>query len=67
VKSLQKVAWNSKSESPQDICEQCHDTGFCGDMGPGVRGNHEYGPCDCDPAARGRRELARKASKEAKP
>ena len=28
-------------------CEECHDTGYFGDMGPGRAGNNEYVPCDC--------------------
>lgn len=28
-------------------CDECHDTGYFGDMGPGRAGNNEYVPCDC--------------------
>ena len=28
-------------------CEQCHDTGWYGDNGPGMAGNREYMPCEC--------------------
>lgn len=28
-------------------CEECHDTGYFGDYGPGIRGNNEWTPCDC--------------------
>lgn len=28
-------------------CEMCHDTGYYGDMGPGIKGNREYIPCEC--------------------
>jgi hypothetical protein len=28
-------------------CEQCHDTGWYGDNGPGIKGNREYQPCEC--------------------
>lgn len=28
-------------------CEQCRDTGWYGDNGPGIRGNREYVPCEC--------------------
>lgn len=28
-------------------CDECHDTGHIGDMGPGRAGNNEYVPCDC--------------------
>lgn len=31
-------------------CLECKDTGWVGDIGPGIRGNHEYMPCDCMPA-----------------
>ncbi len=57
------VSWNTRSESPQDFCEQCHDTGFAGDNGPGGCGswNYEYAACDCDPVARLRRQRAREA------
>jgi hypothetical protein len=27
-------------------CEHCHDTGWYGDNGPGIRGNNEYMACD---------------------
>jgi hypothetical protein len=27
-------------------CEYCHDTGWYGNNGPGMRGNSEYHPCD---------------------
>ena len=30
-------------------CEDCMDTGWCGDNGPGIRGNREYHPCHCRP------------------
>ncbi len=59
------VSWNTRSESPQDFCEQCHDTGFAGDNGPGGCGswNNEYAACDCDPVARLRRQQAREVLK----
>lgn len=28
-------------------CEDCHDTGYVGDMGPGIIGNREWHECDC--------------------
>jgi len=28
-------------------CDQCHDTGWYGDNGPGIKGNREYCPCEC--------------------
>lgn len=28
-------------------CDDCHDTGWYGDNGPGIRGNREYAPCEC--------------------
>lgn len=27
------------------MCDECNDTGFVGDLGPGVRGNNEIEPC----------------------
>jgi len=29
------------------VCEDCRDTGYRGDIGPGIRGNHEYEECHC--------------------
>ena len=28
-------------------CETCHDTGWTGDNGPGIKGNRYYHPCEC--------------------
>jgi hypothetical protein len=28
-------------------CDECRDTGYFGDNGPGIRGNNEYTECDC--------------------
>ena len=28
-------------------CESCHDTGWYGDNGPGIKGNREYIRCEC--------------------
>lgn len=28
-------------------CELCHDTGWYGDNGPGIKGNREYIRCEC--------------------
>ena len=28
-------------------CEQCQDTGWYGDNGPGIKGNREYIRCEC--------------------
>ena len=28
-------------------CEDCNDTGWYGDNGPGIKGNKEYGKCEC--------------------
>jgi len=28
-------------------CEVCHDTGWYGDNGPGIKGNREYQRCEC--------------------
>jgi len=37
-------------------CESCNDTGWCGDNGPGIRGNREYYPCeDCTAVERAQR------------
>lgn len=47
------------SENQDEYCEECRDTGFGGDMGPGVRGNREYGPCSCDQFSRIIRKLKR--------
>lgn len=40
-------------------CKDCNDTGFYGDNGPGIKGNSEYVPCDCDPTKRARRRLGK--------
>jgi hypothetical protein len=29
------------------VCEDCRDTGYAGDIGPGMAGNHEYVECHC--------------------
>lgn len=34
-----------KPETP--FCEECEDTCFVGDNGPGIFGNTEFLPCDC--------------------
>jgi len=28
-------------------CEECNDTGWLGDIGPGIDGNNEIDRCDC--------------------
>lgn len=28
-------------------CDLCHDTGWYGDNGPGIKGNRESYPCEC--------------------
>ena len=28
-------------------CEECRDTGYYGDNGPGIKGNTEYSECEC--------------------
>ena len=28
-------------------CEECQDTGYYGDNGPGMYGNNEVTPCEC--------------------
>jgi len=28
-------------------CETCHDIGWYGDNGPGIKGNREYQRCEC--------------------
>jgi len=53
------VGYNTDSESPEDFCEECMDTGWGGDHGPGWRGNNEIGPCACNPKLRARRNIAR--------
>jgi len=63
---MKEIPWDSKSESPEDMCEQCHDTGWGGDIGPGMRGNNELNQCDCNVMARSRRRSARAKAKEAK-
>ena len=57
------VRFDTDSESPEDFCEECHDTGFGGDLGPGWRGNNEIGPCACDQRKRARRNNARRNAK----
>lgn len=38
----------SPSGSPRAVaCEDCQDTGYVGDNGPGIRGNREYQECGC--------------------
>jgi len=33
-------------------CEMCHDTGYYGDFGVGIKGNNEYIPCECRQASK---------------
>ena len=33
-------------------CEKCHDTGYYGDLGVGIKGNNEYIPCECRQAVK---------------
>lgn len=54
------VSFRTMSEDPNDFCEECHDTGYVGDNGPGIRGNREYAPCECDFVARNKRKIARR-------
>lgn len=54
------VRYNTESESPDDMCEECHDTGWGGDMGPGWKGNHEVQRCHCNEKKRCIRVLKRK-------
>jgi hypothetical protein len=57
---MNKVPYNTTSENPTDFCENCLDTGLCGDLGPGgAKYNHEYHECDCNPVYRARRLIAR--------
>jgi hypothetical protein len=56
------VSFRTLSTDPQDFCEDCHDTGYAGDNGPGKAGNREYVPCPCDFQARHKRNQARKES-----
>jgi hypothetical protein len=32
---------------PRKYCPDCEGTGWCGDNGPGIKGNSEYNRCDC--------------------
>lgn len=57
------VRFNTESESPDDMCEECHDTGWGGDINPGIKGNYEVQPCDCDEQKRAIRVLKRKETK----
>ena len=54
------VGFKTDSESPSDFCEECMDTGWGGDHGPGWRGNNEVGPCACNEQKRARRNIARR-------
>lgn len=56
-----KVPFSTDSESPNDVCEECLDTGWGGDHGPGLRGNNEVAPCACNQMKRARRNIARRA------
>lgn len=44
----------------EQIAELCHDTGYYGDKQPGIKGNREYQPCECNAMYRCRRVLARR-------
>ena len=54
------VSFRTMSEDPNDFCEDCHDTGYAGDNGPGIRENREYVPCECNFIARNKRKIARR-------
>ena len=54
------VPYDTKSTSPDDVCEDCLDTGWGGDNGPGILGNNEYCACSCDPELRRQRRTARR-------
>jgi len=44
---------DSKSEHSREKCEECHDTGIVGDLGPGpINCKADGSRCDCDPVAR---------------
>jgi hypothetical protein len=36
-----------ETKTPLANCENCGNTGFYGDNGPGIQGNHEYHHCGC--------------------
>jgi len=46
------LASPKRSDEKPIVCEECLNTGICGDGGPGMRNAHlEWVPCDC-PAGR---------------
>ena len=51
---MKNLIWTTDivSESPDDYCEECLDSGF-------VHGGNESMPCACDSKFRARRVLAR--------
>lgn len=54
---------HTQSASAYVKCEECHDTGWGGDVGPGgARTNTEYGPCVCDERLRAIRNMERRKS-----
>ncbi len=54
------IRCDNTSENPAEFCELCHDTGYYGDNQPGIKGNREYHPCECNTMYRCRRVLARR-------
>lgn len=56
---MKEIPIKNESVDPNEWCEECHDTGWGGDHGPGWKGNDEVGPCDCDPEFRIERKKLR--------
>ena len=56
---MKKIPLRNTSEDPHEMCEECYDSGWVGDNGPGVLKNNEYERCPCDSSLRLTRRLKR--------
>ena len=50
--NMKTIRAKEMSFDPECHCEDCHDTGWTGDICPGIAGNREYVLCDCNTQAR---------------
>lgn len=57
---MKKISIHELTDDPNEMCEECHDTGYGGDFGPGgSRYNTEFEQCVCDEKLRSIRKASR--------